>query len=117
MMPGGDVLISGPALALFTTMLGAVVGALVALFWLLLREKDRSFAELKAQYDARYGDVRAERDRLLTVQGQSDRDTMAILAIIKDGVVGVSQSMATITSAIASMQKVIEQLATHQTRG
>lgn len=116
-MTQNDITISSAALALFTSMLGGVVAALICLFWLLLKEKDRAFAELKAQYDARYGDIKAERDRLVTVQAQSDRDAMAILGLIKDGVVGVSQSMATITNTIASMQKVIEQLATRQLPG
>lgn len=116
-MPNGDVTITSAALAIFTSMLGGVVAALVCLFWLLLKEKDRAFQELKTQYDIRYSDVKSERDRLLSVQAQSDRDTLAILGIIKDGVVGVSQSMATITQAIASMQKVIEQLATRPSRG
>lgn len=102
-MPGGDVLISGPALALFTTMMGAVIGALVGMFWLAWREKQRSYDDLKAQYDVRYADMKAERDRLLLVQAQSDRDTLTILGIIKDGVTGVAAAMATMTVTIERM--------------
>jgi hypothetical protein len=104
----GDLTVSSAALALFTTMMTAVIGALVGMFWLAWREKDKSYQELKLQYDARYADMKAERDRLQSVQLQSDRDMMAMLGIIKDGVVGVSTGMASITSACVSMQQVVE---------
>lgn len=116
-MPSGDVTITSAALAIFTSMLGGVVAALVCLFWLLLKEKDRAFQELKAQYDARYTDMRSERDRLLSVQAQADRDTLTILGIVKDGVVSLGASIATITTTLASMQKVIEQTTMRQSRG
>jgi hypothetical protein len=102
-MPSGDVVISSAALALFTTILTAVVGALVALFFMAWRERDRSAREIKEGYDQRYADMKAERDRLLLVQAQADRDTLTILAIIKDGVAGVAAAMATMTITIDRM--------------
>ncbi len=115
-MPNTDVVISAAALAVFTTMMTAVISALAGMFTLAWREKQRSYDELKAQYDARYNDVRTERDRLLSVQAQADRDKLTILGIVKDGVVSLGASMAMITTTLASMQKVIEQT-TRQSHG
>ena len=108
-MPAGEVVVSASALALFTTMMSAVVGALVGMFYLAWREKQRSYDELKAGYDARYADMKAERDRLLQVQAQTDRDTLALLAVVKDGVVSMTASAGTLTSEVASLRRAVEQ--------
>lgn len=62
--PVDDVTISGAALLLFTGILTAVVGAMVSMFHLAWRERDRSdtrfqtqLERMEAQYDTRYREI------------------------------------------------------------
>ena len=84
-MPASDITLSAAALGLFSGILGAVVAALVGLFWLLVREKDKSYGELRVQCDARYAEMRAERDRVLLAQQEQERNMLTLLNVIRDG--------------------------------
>lgn len=106
----GDVQISPPTLALFTTMMMAVVSALIAMFWLAWHERDKSYQELKTGCDQRYNDMRAERDRVLAAQQEQERNMLALLGVIRDGVTSVNASVTSTTAAVATVQRLVEQL-------
>ncbi len=71
--PVDDVTVSGAALLLFTGILSAVVGALVSMFHLAWKERDRSdermrtyFTAREGQYEARYSELAVLLQRILT---------------------------------------------------
>lgn len=95
-----DISLSGSEIALFGGLLGAVWGFMMLLFRMLMAEKDRNFitmlAEknreleaLRTQADARYGEMRADRDFFRAANTQQQETVVASVAIIKDGVLAM----------------------------
>jgi hypothetical protein len=76
-----DVTISGAALLLFSGILTAVIGAMVSMFHLAWRERDRTDARVQAQfirmqeqYDVRYREIIAIlRELTVAVQALKER--------------------------------------------